>query len=73
MSQYSAQILICFIAYIFIFFNSSMGFAGNLEDCNHAHWPFKTLSGIYANGQVKLTDKMDEICINGKLSVQEPS
>ena len=32
-----------------------------------------TLSGIYVTGLVKLTDKMDEICINGKLSVQEPS
>ena len=30
-------------------------------------------SGIYATGLVKLTDKMDKICINGKLSVQEPS
>ena len=31
------------------------------------------LSGIYATGLVKLADKMDEICINGKLSIQEPS
>ena len=30
------------------------------------------LSGIYATGLVQLTDKMDEICIIGKLSVQEP-
>ena len=30
----------------------------------------KTLSGIYASGLVKLTDNMDEICINGKFSVQ---
>ena len=33
----------------------------------------KTLSGIYASGLVEVTDKMDKICINGKLSVQEPS
>ena len=33
----------------------------------------KTLSGIYVPGLVKLTDKMDKICINGELSVQEPS
>ena len=32
----------------------------------------KTLSGIYATGLVKLTDKMDGICISGKFSVQEP-
>ena len=34
--------------------------------------PMKTLSGIYASGLVKLTDNMDENCISGKLSVQEP-
>ena len=33
----------------------------------------ENLSGIYATGLVKLTDKMDEICIDGKFSVQEPS
>ena len=33
----------------------------------------KKLSGIYATGLVKLTARMDEICINEKLSVQEPS
>ena len=33
----------------------------------------KTLSGIYAISIVKLTDKMDELCVNGGLSVQEPS
>ena len=33
----------------------------------------KTLSGIYATVLVKLTYKMDEICISGKFSVQEPS
>ena len=32
----------------------------------------KPLSGIYATRLVKLADKMDEICINGKFSVQEP-
>ena len=29
MSRYSAQILICFIAYIFLFFHSSVGLGGN--------------------------------------------
>ena len=29
MSRYSAQILICFIAFIFLFFNSSVGLVGN--------------------------------------------
>ena len=29
MSRYSAQILICFIAYIFLFFYSSVGLVGN--------------------------------------------
>ena len=33
----------------------------------------KSLSGIYATGLMKLTDKMDEICINGKFSIQEPN
>ena len=33
----------------------------------------KTLSGIYATGLVKLTYKIDKICINGKLSVQVPT
>ena len=33
----------------------------------------KTLFSIYATELVKLTDRMDEICINGKFSVQEPS
>ena len=32
-----------------------------------------TLCHFYAIGQVKLTDKMDRICINGKCSVQESS
>ena len=102
MSRYSAQILICFIAYIFFFFYSSVGLVGNfaglpsctvpsaIVHCNQneaSHqtikapsmpcWGavslWKTLSDIYAAGLVKLTDKMDKICINGKLSVQEPS
>ena len=33
----------------------------------------ETLSGIHATELVKLADKMDEICISGKFSVQEPS
>ena len=33
----------------------------------------KTLSGIYATDMVKLTNKMDEICISGKFSVQRPN
>ena len=101
MSRYSAQILICFIAYIFHFFYSSVSLVGNfaglsvctvpsaIVHCNQneaGHQTIKApsmpcwgatgpgkLSGIYATGLVKLTDKMDEICINGKFSVQEPS
>ena len=95
MSRYSAQILICFIAYIFLFLLFSLWvWLGTVHDCHHAQCPlplsivirmrlairqsklpaclaevqlaFKILSGIYATGLVKLTDKMDEICINGK-------
>ena len=101
MSRYSAQILICFIAYIFHFFYSSVSLVGNfaglpvctvpsaIVHCNQneaGHQTIKApnmpcwgatgtgkLSGMYATGLVKLTDKMDEICINGKFSVQEPS
>ena len=101
MSPYSAQILICFIAYIFFFFFPLWVWLGTVQDCHHAQCPlplsivirmrlairqsklpaclaevqlaFKILSGIYATGLVKLTDKMDEICINGKFEVQEPS
>ena len=29
-------------------------------------------TGVYATGLLKLTHKMDEICINGKFSAQEP-
>ena len=95
MSRYSAQILICFIAYIFLFLLFPLWvWLGTVQDCHHAQCPlplstvirislairqsklpaclaevqlaFKILSGIYATGLVKLTDKMDEICINGK-------
>ena len=101
MSQYSAQILICFIAYIFHFlFIPLWVWLGTVQDCHHAQCPLplsivirmrlairqlklpaclaevqlamKILSGIYATGLVKLTDKMDKICINGKFRVQEP-
>ena len=101
MSRYSSQILICFIAYIFHFFYSSVSLVGNFAGlpvctvpsdiihCNQneaGHQTIKApsmpcwgetgsgkLSGIYATELVKLTDKMDEICINGKFSAQEPS
>ena len=101
MSRYSAQILVCFIAYIFHFFYSSVSLVGNftglpvctvpsaIVHCNQnetGHQTIKApsmpcwgatgqgkLSGIYATGPVKFTDKMDEICINGRFSVQEPS
>ena len=90
MSRYSAQILICFIAYIFLFLLFPLWvWLGTVQDCHHAQCPlplstvirirlairqsklpaclaevqlaFKILSGIYATGLVKLTDKMDEI------------
>ena len=103
MSRYSAQILICFIAYIFSIFNSLWVWLGTLQNCHHAQCPpatvhcyqneaaqvlirqsnlpaclaegqqEETLSGIHATELVKLADKMDEICISGKFSVQEPS
>ena len=94
MSRYSAQILICFITYIFQFVYSSVGLVGNFAGllsrtvpsatvhCNQneaGHQTIKTPSmpcwgaagpcknsGIYATRLVNLTDKMDEICINGK-------
>ena len=104
MSRYSAQILICFIAYIFSIFNFSVGLVGNLAEL----WPCTvppatvhcyqneaaqcssdnqisqhallrgsrkkhSLAFIYATELVKLADKMDEICISGKFSVQESS
>ena len=101
MSRYSAQILICFIAYIFLFsflcgfgwelcrtasmhsalchcpLLSEWGWSSDNQNSQHAllrcNWPMKTFSGIYATGLVKLTDKLDEICISGKFTVQEPS
>ena len=39
MSRYSAQILICFIAYIFQFFNPLWVWLGTLQDCHHAQCP----------------------------------
>ena len=97
MYRYSAQILICFIAYIFSFFFSSVGLVGDfaeLPSCsvpsaiahsnqNEAgHQTIKVPSmpcwdaanpNTYAIGLVNLTDKIDKIGINEKLSVQEPS
>ena len=100
-SRYSAQILICFIAYIFHFVYFSVGLVGNfaglpsctvpsgIVHCKHNEADHQTIkapsmpcwcadglwkhSGIYATGLVKLTDKMDGICVSAKLSVQEPS
>ena len=101
MSRYSAQILICFIAYIFSIFNFSVGLQtcrtatmhsapchcsllsewgcsvlirqSNLPACLAEGQQEETLSGIHATELVKLADKMDEICISGKFSVQESS
>ena len=100
MSRYSAHILICFAAYNFPFFYSSVGLVGNfaglptcrvpsaIAHCNQNEAGHQTVkspsmpcwgaaewkhSGIYATWPMKLTDKVEEICINGKLSVQEPS
>ena len=102
MSRYSAQILICFIAYIFlIFFIPLWVWLGTLQDCQYAQCPLplsivirmrlvirqSKLPACLAEGQlahqnilwhlshslVKMTDKMDEICINGKFSAQKPS
>ena len=100
-SRYSAQILICFIAYISIFFIPLWVWLGTLQECQHAQCPLplsivirmrlvirqSKLPACLAEMQlahqntlwhlchslVKLTDKMDEIYINGKFSVQEPS
>ena len=101
MSRYSAQILICFVAYIFLFFfsflcgfgwelcrtasmhsaichcplKSEWGWSPDNQSSQHAllkcSWLIKTLSGSHS--LVKMTDKMDEICINRKFSAQEPS
>ena len=101
MSRYSAQILICFIAYIFLFFIPLWVWLGILQDCQYVQCPLplsilirmrlvirqSKLSACLAEVQlvhqniiwqichrlVKFTDKMDEICINGKFSVQEAS
>ena len=102
MSRYSAQILICFIAYIFlIFFIPLWVWLGTLQDCQYAQCPLplsivirmrlvirqSKLPACLAEVQmahqntlwhlihslVKMTDKMDEICIDGKFSAQEPS
>ena len=45
----------------------------NLPACLAEGQREETLSGIHATELVKLADKMDEICISGKFSVQEPS
>ena len=101
MSGYSAQILICFIAYIFHFFIPLWVWLGTLLDYQHAQCPLplsiaikmrlvirqSKLPACLAEVQlaqqntlrhlchrlVKLTDEMDDICINDKFSVQEPS
>ena len=101
MSRYSAQILICFIACIFIFFIPLWVWLGTLQNCHYAQCPLpmsivirmrlvirqSKLPTCLAEVQlahqnilwhlchrlVKLTDKMDEIVINGKFSVQEAS
>ena len=102
MSRYSAQILICFIAYIFLFFFFPLWvWLGTLQDCQYAQCPLplsivirmrlvirqSKLPACLAEMQlvhqkilwhlshslVKMTDKMDEICINRKFSALEPS
>ena len=102
MSRYSAQILICFIAYIsYFFFFPLWVWLGTLQDCQYAQSPLplsivirmrlvirqSKLPACLAEMQlahqnilwhlsqslVKMTDKMDEICINRKFSAQEPS
>ena len=101
MSRYSAQILICFIAYIFlIFFIPLWVWLGTLQDCQYAqcHLPLSIVIRMrlvirqsklpsclaavqlphqnslwhLSHSLVKMTDKMDEICINRKFSAQEP-
>ena len=101
MSRYSAQILICFIAYIFLFFIPLWVWLGTLQDCQYAQCPLplsivirmrlvirqsklpaclaevqlahQNIIWLLCHRLVKLTDKMDKICINGKFSVQESS
>ena len=91
MSRYSAQILICFIAYIFLIFfiplwvwlgsaivHCNQNEAGHQTikapsmPCLRCSWSIKTLWHLN-HSLVKMTDKIDEICINGKFSAQEPS
>ena len=93
LSGYSAQILICFIAYIshFLFLcGFSWNFAGlplfivtrmrlairqsKLPACL-ARVQLAHQNNLWhlCHRLMKLTDKMHEICINGKFSVQEPS
>ena len=89
-----AQILICFIAYIFLFFFIPLWvWLGTLQDCQYAQYPL-SLSIVFIrqsklpacldevqlahqntlwHSLMKMTDKMDEICINRKFSAQEPS
>ena len=102
MSRYSAQILMCFIAYILQFFLIPLWvWLGTMQDCQYAQCPLplsivirmrlvirqSKLPACLAEVQlahqntlwhlshslVKMTDKMDEICINRKFSAQEPS
>ena len=102
MSRYSAQILICFIAYISNFFFIPLWvWLRTLQDCRYAQCPLplsivirmrlvirqSKLPACLAEVQlahqnilwhlsqslVKMTDKMDVICINWKFSAQEPS
>ena len=46
MSQYSAQILICSIAYIFPFFIPPWVWLGTLKDCHHAQCPLPLFTVI---------------------------
>ena len=101
MSRYTAQILICLIAYIFLFFFIPLWvWLGTLQDCQCAQCPLPLsiiirmrlvirqsklpacLAEVQLVHQNTLAFKsqpgendrwMDEICINGKFSAQEPS
>ena len=95
MSRYSAHIVICFIAYIFLFlFLCGFGWEiwrtailctvpSAIVHCNQNEAGRQTIkapsmpswgaAGSWDHSLVKSTDKMDEICISWKLSVQEPS
>ena len=101
MSRYSAQILICFIAYIFLFFFIPLWvWLGTLQDCQYVQCPLplsivirmrlvirqsklpaclaevqlahQNVLWLLSHSLVKITDKIDEICINRKFSAQEP-